>query len=61
MDVEAGVFAAVRGWDHERLAVYGEADVAEEAFIENLVRTRDRRRRDEASRTTRVRALGVLG
>ncbi len=37
VNVEAVVFAAVGSWNDEGLAVDGEADVAEEAFVENAV------------------------
>src|ERR1022692_3306148 len=36
-DLLAGVLAAVRGRNHERLAVDHEASVAEEAFVEDSV------------------------
>ncbi len=37
MNVEAGVLAAVGGWDHEGLAINHEAGVAEKPFIEDAV------------------------
>ena len=38
MDVEAIVFASVRGGDHKRLAVGDETHMAQKTFVENAIR-----------------------